>query len=286
MARGVDLDMSDLWDWYYSVPLQLYTGNLDAYRRLCHTGLKLLADTKAPELAERVAKVCLLEPDSVEDRQLLSRLADRSIKRGAKNNLLPWFELAKGMAEYRADRFQSAVDWLQKSSRYSEHGKDLLSQTFLAMAYHRLGQSERARQAMDQAHRLREPWPPPAERSVPAGGFHDWIIAEITYREADQLLNAPDRREAEEFIAKRQWSEAVRHLDHLTKSDKSFWADWVSRSCALAELDRQTDAEADFARAAARLPSDAAPLAETWAISREPGPARQGVRGFRCAALC
>jgi serine/threonine protein kinase len=74
-----------------------------------------------------------------------------------KHQYYRWFLLVKGMADYRTGHFE-AVDRLNKTFSL---GRERLYHTtpalngmvylFLAMAHHRLGQTQRARQALEQA---------------------------------------------------------------------------------------------------------------------------------------
>jgi WD40 repeat protein/serine/threonine protein kinase/tetratricopeptide (TPR) repeat protein len=251
MARGLDLDPVDSGDWHQAIPLQLYCGDLGAYRRLCHAALDRFGDTAEPTIAEQIATVCLLMPSAVEDRERPSRLADRSVASGYRHGFLPFFELAKGIAEYREGRFSAAVDWLQKSREFPIWSKELATQSFMAMAYHRLGQFDKARQAMEKARQLLEQAPKPGQATspMPIARFYDPIIGQLCYREAAAILDVPHRREAEASLKKHEWSDAVVQLTHLIETDPGFWADWVSRSCAAAELGRHDDASADFTHA-------------------------------------
>jgi len=251
MARGVDLDPPYHWDWFQAIPLQLYCGDLVAYRRLCRGALEQFGDAVEATVAHRIAEACLLMPSAVEHRERLSELAERAVASGYRDFRLSFFDVTKGMAEYRDGRFQSAVEWLQKNSRFSDQAMASLAQSFLAMAYHRLGESEKARQALNKAFQLRDQRSEPSAEVNERSGFHDKMISQISYREAAGLLDVPHRREAEACLQKRQWSDAVGHLDRLIEGDPGFWPDWVSRSCASVELSRQDAADADFARASA-----------------------------------
>jgi WD40 repeat protein/tetratricopeptide (TPR) repeat protein len=249
MARGVDLDPSDHWNWVQALPLQLYVGEIAEYRRLCRAMVQRFGDTEALQIGERMVKACALLPDSRVDPRQFLRIADRVVKAGANSPLLPYFELIKGMAEYRAGRWARAAVWLQKSPQFSNWNRNLPAQALLALAYHRLGQSDRARQALERARGMRDQLPKVGEESFPTYNFNDWLIGHMVYREAAAILDVPHRREAEEALRKQQWADAVTHLTHLIEADPAFWPDLVARSIAYAEKGRAAEAKVDFGRA-------------------------------------
>jgi tetratricopeptide (TPR) repeat protein len=259
MARGVDLDPSDQWSWYQAVSLQLYAGDLDTYRRLARGMLERYGDNDVLQTAERAARGCLLVPDLVVERQRLAQIADRLVTKGVKHRYSPYFELVKGMAEYRDGHFASAADWLQKSDGFSNPYWVVADQAYLALAQHQLGQSDKARRSADKAREVRDQLPRPSEESFAAGGFHDWIMAQLACREVAGVLDAPHRREAEEALRKHDWKAAAEQFTHLIDAGPAFWPDRVWRSCAYAELGREAEAKAEFARAAALAGADPSP---------------------------
>jgi WD40 repeat protein/tetratricopeptide (TPR) repeat protein len=259
LDRGITLDPADHWDWYQAVTIQLYCGDAARYRKLCQGMLDRFGDAAEVTFVERSVKTCLLMPGAVADARRLSRLADHVVRFDPQHRFQAWFDLSKGMAEYRDGRFAGAAAWLEKDPSFTGWMKEVPTQSFLAMAYHRLGRSDRARQALEKARQAHEQMPKPGDESFTAGVLQDWFMCHITYREAASLLDVPHRREAEACLGKQQWSEAVEHLKRLLEADRDFWPDWVARSCAEAELGRRAEADADFARALALAHDDPHP---------------------------
>jgi tetratricopeptide (TPR) repeat protein len=249
MARGIALDPAQDTDWLATLPLQLYAGDIGSYGRLCGSALDRFGETPEAVIAERIAKACMLLPLPVEHRERVAQLADRAVESGYRHYYMPSFEIARGMSEYRAGRFQSAVDWLQKSRGASGWIGQLPAQSFLAMACYYLGQPQKSRQAMDKARQFLAQIPKSVSLNSPMAGFPDWIIGQLCYREAAALMEAPHRAGAEECLANHDWQAALGHLKHLTETGQGSWADWVSRSCASYELDRASDANGEFAQA-------------------------------------
>ena len=112
--------------------------------------------------AERIAKACLLMPRGGGSRRL-SVLADRSVTLAYRSYSLPvYLELAKGMAEYRDGRFQSAVEWLQKSPEYSPCAGNCPSSPtwpWLTIGWGR----RRKPEGLDKARQLEEQVPKPGD---------------------------------------------------------------------------------------------------------------------------
>jgi hypothetical protein len=86
--------------------------------------------------------VCLLVSDGPWDRSKLMVLADRCAAAGAPAELLPWFQMTKGLADYRAGSFAQAAERLQKLSVGPSPPSRLVTvQSYLAMAYQKLGRA-------------------------------------------------------------------------------------------------------------------------------------------------
>ena len=273
MAKGLDLDPAHYWNWFQAIPLQLYCGDQVSYRRLCRAVLEQFGDTGEALIADRIARVCLLMSSPVEDRKRLSELADRAVASHYGVYYIPLFGATKGMAEYRDGRLHSAIQWLQKNTGLADRNMAPAIQSFLAMAYHRLGQSDKARQALEKANQLRAQLSEHVGEVNEISGFQDWMIGQISYREAAALLDVPYRKAAEASLQKHEWSQAALQLGHLIEIDSGFWPDWVARSCANAELGRYESADADFAHALV-LAQRALSLAAAGPVPHGNGPAR------------
>jgi WD40 repeat protein/tetratricopeptide (TPR) repeat protein len=159
MKKALELDPSYHWDWYQTAPLLLHIGDVDGFRRHCRDMLQRFGQTDEPLIAERTAKVCLLLPDAVADQNVVQRLAQRAVTGTEKNLGYGWFQLAKGLAEYRAGQFERSIEWLRESQkdRYASlGGSKALAHLFLAMAQHRLGRADEARAelTLEQAYPL------------------------------------------------------------------------------------------------------------------------------------
>src|SRR5262249_33048188 len=148
----------DHWSWYCQAPLLLEIGDMDGYRRVCQELLTRFGKTNEAYIAERAAKTCLLVPNAVPNLSPVLQLAERAVTGTEKQAIYRWFLLARGMADYRAGRFAGAVDPLRKSlsPRGQEVYLDGMAYLFLALAHHRMGQAEEARQSLAKARALSE----------------------------------------------------------------------------------------------------------------------------------
>src|SRR5688500_14151361 len=99
--------------YHFLAAIFVHTGDLDAYRRHRDEILRRFAHTSDPVTAERMAKDCLILPPAPADLQLIAQMADKAIAAG-QNKPWPYFQFARGFAEYRLGRFDSAIEWMEK----------------------------------------------------------------------------------------------------------------------------------------------------------------------------
>ena len=144
IGKAAELDPGNQWYMFHATVLQLRTGDVAGYRRVCREMLKRFGDTRKPEVAERTAKTCLLVPDAVADLAPVLTLADRAVTGTEKSSNYHYFVLVKGLAEYRAGRNAEAVNWVERLAP-NAGGRDIDAAAFavLAMAQHQLGRASR-----------------------------------------------------------------------------------------------------------------------------------------------
>jgi tetratricopeptide (TPR) repeat protein len=189
LDRAIALDPSDNWTWFRSAPLRAQSGDMAGYHRFCRDFLSRFGQTDDPCIAERTAKICLLVPDAVEDLKAPARLAQQAAA-ASTHPFLSWFELAKGMAEYREGQFASAIEWLRKSQARAGARRDLLATDylFIAMAHYRLGEQDQARKSFAEARRILESLPPANGSSDWGADWHDLLMCRIVQAEAKSLF--------------------------------------------------------------------------------------------------
>jgi eukaryotic-like serine/threonine-protein kinase len=191
--RALEIAPNYHWDWYQCAPLLLHIGDLDGYRRLCRDMLQRFGQTDEPYVAERTAKVCLVLPDAVADQKLLQQLAKRAVTGTEKHQAYVWFQIAKGMAEFRAGHFERSIQWLRESrmdSYATLGGGKPLGHLFLAMAHYRLGRTDEARAELTKATALIDAEVPSWNPDEGRVGGPDWIMAMAVRREAEGLIKS------------------------------------------------------------------------------------------------
>jgi tetratricopeptide (TPR) repeat protein/serine/threonine protein kinase len=146
--KFLESDPPDHESWYGYAELCLFMGNENAYRVNRKALLNRFGRTTDPVVAERTARACLLLPASGEELEKAVALADRAVTLGKSHEFYPFFMTAKALAEYRLDRFESALDWGKKAGA---KGAGAPTYLVLAMANHRLGNAEQARNSLTTA---------------------------------------------------------------------------------------------------------------------------------------
>ncbi|MDB5355387.1 MAG: pknB [Phycisphaerales bacterium] len=188
MDKAVALDPSDHFHWYYLACLRLNLGDEPGYRSAAQTMLERFSDSTRREVADRIAKTCLLSPVPVGGIEQLNQLADRSIANDAASPLLPWFRMCKGMAEYRAGRYASSREWLAKAHVIGEGHSPVTLDMLSAMAQFHLGETDAARAAFRRAaDQMDKQLIKPGADDL-SGDAIDCVVAQIIRREGEALL--------------------------------------------------------------------------------------------------
>src|SRR5213076_1130888 len=108
--------------------------------------LRQFGATSDAVIAERTAKDCLILPPPAADLITIAKLAETAVSAGPSHNFFRHFQFVKGLAEFRQNRFASAVEWLQPV--VAEKGDvycTVQAHMTLALAQQQLKQSDSAR---------------------------------------------------------------------------------------------------------------------------------------------
>ena len=181
--------------WRDHACLHLALGNWDEYRAICRRLVERFGDTREPDVAEAVAKACLLCPDAVDDLGPVSKLVERLLAAPSNSSEQGWRYLAKGMAEYRAGRVAQCLPWLERVEHATWDTEcRAYARSFAAMAYQRLGNAPRALESLQSV-------------SAPAG-------PDLGMRWSDHLALLVIEREVEAIVGARRpkplWSAQLR----------------------------------------------------------------------------
>jgi tetratricopeptide (TPR) repeat protein len=122
-----------------------------------------------------------------------AQLAETAVTGGTNHIRLAYFQLVKGLVEYRQGRFDSAISWAQKSLGASgtNYTTAASAGAVLAMAQQQLKQSEEARKALAQATQVFETKLPKPESGDLGENWPEWLVARILVREAKGLIEGP-----------------------------------------------------------------------------------------------
>ncbi|HEY7155561.1 MAG TPA: protein kinase, partial [Gemmataceae bacterium] len=103
--------------WFQMAPLLLRLGDVKGHRRHCQEMLQRFGQSQAPSVAEHVAKACLLHSGSAEEIDPAARLMIQVLRAGANHRDRFYFEVTKGLADYRQREFRAAEERLDKLLR-------------------------------------------------------------------------------------------------------------------------------------------------------------------------
>jgi WD40 repeat protein/tetratricopeptide (TPR) repeat protein len=184
--------------------VRLAVKDVPGYRKICRRLLELSGPSPVPDTALWAGWTCALLPDAGVAPARLVQLAERAAAALPRNRDSL---LARGAALYRAGRWEEALGPLEaaltapqgarrpppRSVRWNPEafdrtGYELL---FLAMAHHRLGHADEARQWLDRAARWMEQAPLPKTKEGGDNPLYCWnqrLPHELLRREAETLL--------------------------------------------------------------------------------------------------
>jgi eukaryotic-like serine/threonine-protein kinase len=182
----------DHWSWYRVATLRLYRGDLEGYRQACREMLDRFGDSDRPDVAERIAKACSLAPDAHVDSERILNLADRAVSGTEGHEWYRHFLLAHIMARFRAGQDQEAADALRLFKPEPDGWRyDATAFAILAMVQNRLGHRDDARAALGRCRAIiADKRPDVAAGQVLDKDWHDWLQAELLWREANALLQS------------------------------------------------------------------------------------------------
>jgi serine/threonine-protein kinase len=167
--------------WFGYAELCLFLGEEEEYRRARRYLLGRFGDSTDPIVAERTGRACLLLPPTEEELKQATALIDRSVaaRSPAYETAYPYFLFAKGLAEYRAGRFEQAIELMRgEAARVVMPGPLLVE----AMAHHQLGRKGDALRTFSRATANHD-WDPAGPENL----HHVWIV-HVLRREAEGVI--------------------------------------------------------------------------------------------------
>jgi len=187
-AARVALDPADHFKWFQAAILSALVDDRPAYHADIRQMFDRFARDPAAEVKERVAKVTLLLPDlSAAQLADCQMLIDTALKDDNRPDFVAWYNVTKGIAEYRAGHYRAAAASLAKSRANDSAPAAARCQAdcFLAMAFHQLKQPEKARAALRAAQAALAN---STDATTPLNPI-DRAYARVALREAQKLIS-------------------------------------------------------------------------------------------------
>jgi serine/threonine-protein kinase len=190
VARSVELEPPEEGGtWFEHACLRLLAGDTAGYRRACADLVERSHRRDSTLRSSVVARTCTLGPGAVADLKAVEQAAQPEL--AAKRAPL-WAPTEQAALHYRAGRYEQAAPLLREAVlKHPKWEGNVLNWLWLAMAQHRLGQTDDARRSLDKAER----WFVEHGKEMPGGAgaaealtLHDWLEAHVLRREADALV--------------------------------------------------------------------------------------------------
>jgi hypothetical protein len=171
--------------------LQAWLGKDAEFELTCRRSLESAQGTEEPTTAERTAKILSLRPSADKTRvDAAHELSHRGVTLGKDNPLLPYFQMARGMAEYRSGHHTACQEALLAALGEGNFNPLLTgtSEFYLAMSLFREGKDAEARQNATQAISRMKPLPADENNPFANGAGPDDLILWMASKEARALL--------------------------------------------------------------------------------------------------
>ncbi|MBS0267001.1 MAG: hypothetical protein JSS02_34060 [Planctomycetes bacterium] len=185
----VQRNPNDELAWLQIAPALVLADDQQAYADFCARMAVQFAESTDMATTERTVKACLLRPNTIDCEKLPAHIFSKTLDDGtAPDWFLPWGWSTRALWAYRRGDAELAVTFVTKSEESQpgvlSHAENL---AVMALAQHQLQHPADARRALDEAAQLI----PRLQSDETHNGNHDLLIAEILFREAEALINAP-----------------------------------------------------------------------------------------------
>ena len=187
--RLLDGNPEDEEDWMRTAALLTAAGELDDYHRLCTAMLERFQAPGAQEIAERIAKACLIIPLAESDLQAAVELARKS---AADTNhwVMPYAMMTRALADYRSGDFAGARNWAQRSLKSPPTWfVDAEAHLVLAMSEFQLNETEAARNSLTRAQSVLSAQAKNYRVGTLGENWHDWLYSPALLHEAATLID-------------------------------------------------------------------------------------------------
>jgi len=179
---------TDHYRYHTLATLLAITRNRPAYEMLCRKMLTTFTNTSNPYVYDRIAKDCLLLPDSGVDLEFVDELADKAVSLGRGNPDAAYHQVAKAMSAYRLGHFAQSVEWAEKTLKSSIIYANANAYAILAMADWKLGREDVARVMLEKGDSLTPNISPSNDHVDLGDSWVAWLFARISLDEATALI--------------------------------------------------------------------------------------------------
>jgi serine/threonine protein kinase/Flp pilus assembly protein TadD len=268
------------WYWLFEALLLLDEGDAEGYSALCVRMRQRFSGALERDDTAFLVRTLMQLPDPQADRTALADLARRIAEAQPE---VGWYWYVAGLAEFRAGRYELAVETLQRSYKTDPRkGQRELNLPVLALTYHRLGQPQQANKALADAEAAIEHWTQAMYGKGGGKGWeihqdaqptlslsrHDWLEIRARYREAYRAIHGTDRPHDYRLdvirarslagLRHRQEADAVYSVALQKRPDDAQvrYESYRNRACFAAEQERWDDAVVEFGRVLALRPDD------------------------------
>lgn len=187
----IQLNPADHSAYQALASLYVQLGDVPAYTQLRERILAAFGSvTNDPRIADRMAKSCLMLPCQGTGLEIATNLANAAVTFNASSRNHPWFQLCKGLAEFRIGNFDQSRQWLQKVLDKENEGssRDVEAYMVLALAEHGLHNPGAAEKAYEHGCKLASRRLHTLASGDIETGWTDWILGHALMREAQQAL--------------------------------------------------------------------------------------------------
>jgi tetratricopeptide (TPR) repeat protein len=185
LTRVTELTPDDHESYHYLAPLLLQTGDYAAYRGLRSQILARFENASDPAIAERMAKDSLLLPPAPEQWTVINKMVETAIKAGPEHRFWPYFQLVKGLADFRQRQFAPAANLMKQLIQVgNDPNRTLAAYMVLAMAQQQMDQTAEARATFAEGSKLAET----AVARTDGAQWNDQMSARLFLREAGELV--------------------------------------------------------------------------------------------------
>jgi hypothetical protein len=169
---------------------QAWLGQQMEYSATCDRVLELAKDAEEAGDAERAAKICSLRPSDAETHEAALELARRAVELGKGHQLMFYFQMALGMAEYRCGHYTEADVALRAAAQLGEQDYYVsgTSAYYRAMSLFKQGKEAEARKLASEAISKMKPLPADEQNPLAGDDNADDLILWMAFKEASALL--------------------------------------------------------------------------------------------------